>query len=232
MIIVDSRIGSIGFVERLAKYDLQVKVDTLSYGDFAFTGNGSTGQCIIGIERKTIPELIGGFDRLAGHQIPGLIQCYTYVFIVAEGQYRSSNNATVEVMTKYGTWTPYTILYSAFVNRLNTLRIKCGITILHTCDEIHTCHELYALYHWFQKPWDKHNSDQVVHRNIAYTTTGGASTKMKVFTSFPGLGGTRAIAAMRHFKSIREMINAPIDEWLKIEGIGRKTAEKIIKELD
>lgn len=234
MVIVDSRIGSVGFVDRLVKYGLQVKVDTLAFGDFAFTGNGQDGPALIGIERKTISEMVGDFDRFVGHQLPGLASTYNHYVLLVEGMYQPDANGRVEIF-QWGHWRFVGSLkgynFQEFANKLNTLRLKCGLVIIHTNCEAHTAAEVNALYHWFQKPWTNHTSCDVIHRNVAYATTKGASTKMKVFTSFPGLGGERAVAAMKHFKSIRAMVNADADEWCSIDGIGRKTAEKIIKEL-
>jgi ERCC4-type nuclease len=234
MVIVDSRIGSVGFADQLKQYGLTVKVDALSFGDFAFTGNGATGACLVGIERKTVNEMVSDFDRFVGHQLPGLASTYTHYILIVEGMYRPDPQGRVEVFQ----WNHWKFIghaagynYQEFTNKLNTLRLKCGLTMIHTTAEVHTASEVHALYHWFQRPWDNHKSHQVVHRNVPYATTTGASVKMKVFTSFPGLGGERAVAAMKYFATIRDMVNAPVEEWLKIDGIGRKTAEKIIKEI-
>jgi len=36
---------------------------------------------------------------------------------------------------------------------------------------------------------------------------------------------------VEHFNTIAEMLEAEPEEWMKIDGIGEKTAEKVVKEL-
>jgi len=234
MIIVDSRIGSVGFVSALTKYGLQVKVDTLSFGDFAFTGNGITGPCLVGIERKTINEMISDFDRFVGHQLPGLASTYNHYILIIEGMYQPDAQGRIEIY-QHGHWKFVGNLkgynFQEFANKLNTLRLKCGLVITQTTCESHTAAEVNALYHWFQRLWVSHKSHEVIYRKAIYATTGKASTKMKVVSSFPGLTGQAGINAMNHFKSIRKMFNASVEEWMQVEGIGRKTAEKIVREV-
>ena len=50
---------------------------------------------------------------------------------------------------------------------------------------------------------------------------------LMVAESLPGVSAVKARALLRHFKTLRRLFNASIEELVQVEGIGEKTAEKI-----
>ncbi|MEW6116448.1 MAG: excinuclease ABC subunit UvrC [Nitrospirota bacterium] len=51
-------------------------------------------------------------------------------------------------------------------------------------------------------------------------------------TRIPGIGKKRRLDLLRHFGSIEEMRKSSVDEIMKIKGFNRKTAEKLLEELN
>ena len=51
-------------------------------------------------------------------------------------------------------------------------------------------------------------------------------------SSLPGIGVTHAKNLLTYFSSVKNLANAKIEELTEVEGIGKKTAERIIKLLD
>ena len=102
-ILIDNRKGS----AELAKYiDSPTKLLTLEYADFAFQGNGPNGQVSIGIERKSIRDLISSIltGRLSGHQLIGLVNSYDYVSIVVDGPTKTGTDGYMRIPKGRGKW--------------------------------------------------------------------------------------------------------------------------------
>ena len=53
-----------------------------------------------------------------------------------------------------------------------------------------------------------------------------------IVASLPGVDAVRARSLLRHFGSVLHVFTATIEELESVEGIGRKTAEKIRRILD
>lgn len=51
-----------------------------------------------------------------------------------------------------------------------------------------------------------------------------------MFNEFPSIGYERAVAAAKHFPSIRAGVNAGVDEWAEVEVVTRgKKGERVIR---
>jgi Fanconi anemia group M protein len=50
---------------------------------------------------------------------------------------------------------------------------------------------------------------------------------LMVVEGLPGVSAVRARALLRHFKTLRSLFNASVEKLMEVEGVGRKTAEKI-----
>jgi Fanconi anemia group M protein len=48
-----------------------------------------------------------------------------------------------------------------------------------------------------------------------------------VVEGLPGVSAVRARALLRHFRTLRNLFNASVERLMEVEGVGRKTAEKI-----
>ncbi len=58
------------------------------------------------------------------------------------------------------------------------------------------------------------------------------SRQLYILQDFPQIGPVIAKRLLAHFKSIPKIINAPIEELIKVKGMGRISAEKIREVLD
>src|SRR5258708_669111 len=67
--------------------EVRYQLDPLKFGDFSFFGKGPDGPIAIGIELKTVNDFVSSMlsGRLAGHQIPGLLENYQRAYVVIEG---------------------------------------------------------------------------------------------------------------------------------------------------
>lgn len=88
MLTVDPREGSNNLVEPLSMMGVPVRRETLEYGDVAFVGRGPSESSLpVGIEYKSVSDLLTSWQdgRLLGHQLPGMLNCYTINYLLVEG---------------------------------------------------------------------------------------------------------------------------------------------------
>lgn len=209
----------------------------LPYGDMSWTGNGPDGiPLLVGIERKTIPDLIGVIHdgRFAGHQLPGLSRSYNKVYLVVEGEHRSGTGG--ELLVRRGRdWAPppgKPIQHSAIQNWLTTAEMCAGLYLKETASLQDTARFLFQRYQWFQKDWDEHRShlafdDSNELREIIQTDW--PTLLRRVAKELPGIGWKKSKTVEAFFGDTYTMFQATVQDWMKIEGVGKTIAERIWK---
>src|SRR6266853_2289676 len=92
MILVDSRIGScelIPHIRRACNNYIPVEETNLEFGDVCFEGNGSEGRIAIGIERKTLQDILNCIqDARYIDQRRGMLNLYQKSFLLIEGRWQ------------------------------------------------------------------------------------------------------------------------------------------------
>lgn len=233
--ILDRRAGSIDLLAPLQMAKVPVELGDLSYGDIQIVGNGPEGcPILVGVEYKKLGDLIQCIDngRLVGHQLPGMIESYSDVWLMVEGIWRRGNRGEVEVPRNSG-WKPAGISISALDGFLLTLQIKLSVKVQQCGTSAQTVQFLSALNRWWtKKEWEEHRAHLSFDNSSALTLISRPSICRRVAKELPGCGWTRSGAVAKHFGSVVEMVNAPQSEWETIEGIGKGTAAKIVKSLE
>src|SRR5271169_4444109 len=104
MILLDDRVGSHELLPYFSPYGVQVESTRLDYGDACWVGKGPDGDCMVGVERKTIGDFISSMrgKRLAGHQLPGLMSSYEFTYLIVEGIYRPGETGELEQRQGHG----------------------------------------------------------------------------------------------------------------------------------
>ncbi len=236
MIQIDNRKGS----KELAPFISEpTELKRLHFADFAFQGNGPHGPVSVGIERKSIRDLISSIisGRLSGHQLIGLINSYDYVTIVVDGAFKTGKDGYIRVPIGRGKWVVLqngnqavsrsfidNYLYSLFLsnnvyNQFNSSARQTGLWV-------------EAQYKWWQKPWAKHSAHlsfytappkkaifkkpSVTHRMIKEVDKVGWEVGLKIARAFP----TMASIVMAEQKDLE-----------KIPGVGKVLAARILDSL-
>jgi ERCC4-type nuclease len=205
-------------------------------------GHGPTGPLRIGIERKTLGDLVGSLlkNRLFGHQIPGLLAEYDLVWVVVEGVWRPGADDTIEVMgydhrTRKRGWgsSRYGITYSQLDRWLLNYDVmgQGRLKRWRTSTEHETCYFIADLARYIWKPWAKHHS----HAAIGKWSPGGTPAKVmltkatdlvRLAASLPGVGAVTARKMGSRFGSMKELVGGSEDEFRKC-GMKGKDAEKL-----
>jgi len=231
MITFDKRIGSVGLVRYLPPGTY--KVGQLEFADAAFIGNGEASPILVGIERKTLRDLVTSMEtgRLSGHQLPGLLASYGVVYLIVEGIGRDHEGRYQHFAGRV--WTDLGIPAKGLTNYLNTLMVVAGVYVLRSTNEITTANMILHLYDWWQKDWEDHRGhlafcDPTPRRLGLFVKPG---LLRRVAKELPGVGWERSAEVEKRFGSVAEMIMAAPHEWKEVPGIGKKMAENIYKEL-
>ncbi len=251
MIVLDDRKGSGELLRFFRPFDVMVAASRLEYGDACWPGNGPTGDCLIGLERKRITDLVQSMRdrRLSGHQLPGLVETYEFVYLVVEGYFRPGDHGELEERRGKNDWRSLGVMYREVDNHLSTLELKCGVIVRRTSTPQETVTLIVNLYKWWNdKTWDKHRSHRQVYaptpealvtsRKVRFVSPetmirrkygDSAVLVWKMAAQIPGLDA-KAEKAAAYFRTVRRMANARVEDWIKA-GFGKVLAGKCVEAL-
>lgn len=237
MITIDPRIGSIDLQSPLESCGMLTEVQPMDYGDFCFVGNGPTGPCLVGVERKRLRDMLGSMrsGRFSGHQLPGLLTTYEFVYLFVEGRF-CSNATGILCEPRRGSGIQPVVLgtsmfdYSELDNYLCSIELQTNIRIRRTHSAEDTAIQISDLYRWFNnKTWDDHRAHVQFHTPAPMLSVPGRmGFKRRVAKELPKIGWEKSRDIAAHFLSVQAMANAEKSVWMDIPGIGKTLAAKIM----
>ncbi len=242
-IVLDDRHGAVE-LKPLIRFR-EVEVRHMEFSDISWEGNGplGPGTVRVGIERKKINDWVGSVKsgRFLAHQLPGMLAQFDRVYLILEGDMSYSREGEV-LQLRYNSGSPvrgFTRVEIEGIER--SVRNLFGVQVIHTRDETDTVRWLELEYSWWrEKLWDQHRTALgAVKSTLPMTDANGfeylslraPSLMTRVAAQLPGIGLTRAGNCQRTFKSVREMMTAGVREWMKVEGVGKGTARKVVAAL-
>jgi ERCC4-type nuclease len=234
VLAVDDRIGSREFHKPLRRMGAPARIVRLEYADFAWHGSGPHGRAHIGVERKTVSEILGAItdSRFTGRQLPGLLKTYDYVYLIVEGSAKIDPRSGVLMMFgREAGFTRVRHLYSTYKNFLTTLAAKGRLIVEPTHGHVETTHLLHTLYGWWQKPWASHKSAYHVEETKPEAAILDERTvKRQVLAQLPYVGWERSRRVSQHFPSLRAAFTATEDDWMAALGVkqGRTMARGLV----
>lgn len=226
-------------VDLIKRIGVHAELSDLQFGDFAFEGRGPLGTISVGIERKTLHDMLNCIDdaRLAGHQLVGMKQMYTVRVVLLEGHWKPHDGEgfLMEGFNGGTSWgycryRSQRTLYSKLYRYLISLQLS-GAIVVFSRDLFHTAYNVTEWYHYFQKKWDGHTALQELQKVNIPTLNFKPSLTRLWANDLSGVGMKMSELAERHFKTPIRLANADETEWLKLPGIGVKTAQSIVREI-
>lgn len=212
---------------------MPAKIARLQYADAAFTGHGPTSsRVLVGIERKTVSEILTAMrdahGRFTGHQLPGLLRRYDYVYLLVEGSTFCAADGILASHT--GGYMPQRVTYESYTRFLISLAVKGTLFVEHTDNLRSSVYFLHALYGWWQKPYASHKSIFKVEAVAPdHAILDERTVRRQTFAQFPGVGWERSKRVSKYFPSIAAAVNASEDEWMRALGIAK--GQKIVRTL-
>ena len=233
MLTVDPREGSQNLIEPLSRMGLPVKKEKLEYGDVAFAARGPNEDVLgVGIEYKSVSDLLQSWHdgRLLGHQMPGMLNSYSLVYLLVEGVISADTDDRIRILDGRRGWKPVRseTRYTNLIGWLETLQSLYGVRVLMSANLLTTCVQVASTYKWWQKPYESHGTAVTIHTPQLRRDLIVPTRIMKVAATFPGVGTEKLLDIEDKFGSIREMVNADVTKWRTVDGVGKKTAEAIV----
>lgn len=240
--LIDYRGGSNELIDPLVAAGIPVDEESINlktelrFGDIAFAGRGECGVSLgIGIEHKKLPDLINSLatDRLAGHQLTGMLKTYDRGYLIIEGDWIVDDNGRVLIPSKFKRMAqplkgcpPASVLES----RIWTLEHRGGLRVRWTRNQKETIRYVSALYrNWTDRDLDEHRSHLAIHApDLDRALHIPVSLKRRIAAVLPHIGYKLSESVDTFFPSIWQMMDASENDWLQIDGIGKKTASDIV----
>lgn len=237
MILIDERVGSGEIAPFISSPSL---VCRLEYADFAFSGQGPNGPTNIGVERKGIMDLLQSMvsGRLSGHQLIGLKDNYDFVYLLVEGVWRPDRNSGVLMRTNgAGKWVAAAQGSRRFMARdvycfLQSLQVICGVMVIQTSNQWETGKWLDSVYGWWQKGWEDHKSHLQWQKPKTFANLRKPNLVTRMAAQLDGVGWDKARKIGEAFSDPLDLVTATEAELKAIDGIGKKLAQTIIKQLE
>ena len=217
----------------------QVLVKRMPAGDFSFPGNGPSGPCLVGIERKTVKDMLGSMrtGRFSGEQLPKLLDHYDYAYLVVEGPHRTNTLNGLMEEPWGNTWRPVqlgsksTFQGLELASFLNSVSLRSPLRVHCTRDYPATVEYILSLAWTFSKPWDRHQAHVAIHTPDPYVQIEKASTVRRVAYSLAGVGWVLSGEVEKSFATVESMVTATQKQWETVDGIGKVLAKKIWRQL-
>jgi ERCC4-type nuclease len=229
MILVDPAIGSKELVDPLRALGLEIQPSPID-ADIAFEGRGIGGKSVtIGVEYKKLGELVGSIrtERFQGHQVPKM-RAFDFRWLVVEGEILVDTKGYLARRSGKRTLKPLEgrMTLNELYRRLVVLQINQGLQWVMVESRDFTLRFLQTLYRtWTDVDQNEHRSHIGIYEPPALVPL---SQFRRTVCTLPGIGHDLAGKAERHFGSLREAFQAEEAAWCGIDGIGSKTARKIV----
>lgn len=201
-IYVDYREKNSNIMRELDKIKCAIKVKTMGVGDYQITDD-------IIIERKTVEDFSKSItDKRLYQQAKELAtNCHKPLMII-EGE------------NIYNTF----LHPNAIRGSLATIALDFKIPIIQTQNETDTA---FMLKRIALREQEKDNKKPVSIRTQTKPVT-LPEQQLFITESLPGIGPVSAKSLLKHFKTIKNLVNASKKDLKSVEGIGEKTATNII----
>lgn len=211
----------------------------LESGDLFFYGADDNP---IWVERKMVYDLcVSMITGRLNSQVRRGHGVSDEMYLIVEGQLRPGEDGLLEVPGGYGRWVPLNVrvdkskepLYvdwQRVENYLNSLGVIEGIRVKTARDTRVSAKTVLALYIWWQKGIEEHTSTKRWPRVMAY---GGRPGLMRRWLlELDGVGPVTAMEIEGQFKNdVCRLVSACVDDFEKVKGVGRVTAEKIWRQI-
>lgn len=239
MILVDDRTGSVELLPYIKRNNVPTTKLRLDFGDFCMEGNGPKGKISIGVERKTLHDILHCIDDgRYNQQRIGMRETYDMSFLLIEGVWKPSEDGTLYEGFRGGSifgpckYRTQRVNYSKLRRYLLSVSLS-GVVVIYTRDILQTAYDLCEIYHYFQKRFEAHTSLLSLPELGLPDLRGKPSLCRRWAGELSDIGVKLSLEAERLFGgSAQRLANSSELDWMKIRGVGLETAKRIIKEIN
>jgi ERCC4-type nuclease len=244
-IYLDPRMGSGDLLPLISP---QPVLTLLESGDAMAPGYGPSGAVIWGVEIKKLGDALSCMaDGRLVTQLRKMHEDYDYVYFLLEDDIRcdpKTGNLQRRLSKKQasGKWSEFWVdamfgnkqimQYTTFAQWLMSVQLQGGARLLRSRDRQETAAWIGALYRTFVKPWDEHKSMKQFDTSSKPSLVKPSVAAEVAHALAPGVGWERAMAAAKHFGSVRAMLEATEKQWKEVPGIGKEIARRIVESIN
>lgn len=205
-IVVDHRESRSAVMRFLTQKDILVEPQQLDVGDYIISSR-------IGVERKTVDDFLNSLiEGKLFVQMKNLRATYSRPLLLIEGD---------------GLLTKRNVNHNAIFGSFTAIMVDFGIPIITTHTPQETADFLSVMAQREQK-----DSDRAVAIRGEKTAHSISEQQQFLVEGLPNVSAVLAQRLLQHFGSIRSLANASEEELCHINGIGKNTAEEILKILN
>ncbi len=234
---VDTRAGSKDYVEPLSMAGVVVEECILLSGDVEILGSGPGGKpYFIGIEVKSVEDALASMrNGRAAEQLTAMKGNYNVSWLLIEGRC-DERNGRLHVL--HGTrWfeVPGHHTQREFDAWIMTVVHKLGVMCWRTEDKAESVRWLKELETWWTaKGYDEHRSHLAIYTPEVEGNPFKPPTRCQraALAICPNIGQLKAKRVSDHFKTVKRLVNATPEQWMEIEGVGKKGATRIVESMD
>lgn len=203
-IIVDNRERNLDILEGLQKSGVDLVFTQIPVGDYILSNR-------ICVERKTVSDLESSvMNARLFEQLERLKTSFEKPMLVIEGDgldFRLNGNVILGTLLK--------------------VYLDYGMQVIWTNDAMETADILAAIARREQNY--KEREPRIIGTKKAYTEY---QWQLLILSSIPGVGPKLAANLLKHFKSIKNIVTADMDELMDVNKIGKKKATRIYEILN
>lgn len=252
MILVDAAVGSKELEPLIRKQGIHCSVEHLPSADALFEGDGPEGWMSVGVERKRIQDMLNCIDdgRFTGDQRVKMRKQFRFSFVIIEGYWKPDPRSGVlleghpksDGSLYWSSDRPgggKRVPYSKLRRYLYSMSLA-GLVVCYSRDIAQTATDICELYHYFQKPWDKHTSmlemakgyhlQQPWDSLASLPTLNHRPSLVREWAArLPGVGVKLSLDAERVFRTPIRLATGDETDWVKLPGVGVDSAQKIVR---
>ncbi|HEY3422091.1 MAG TPA: DEAD/DEAH box helicase, partial [Methanocellaceae archaeon] len=207
-LFVDSREIRSGVARALEDMKVSLNIQTLEVGDYVLSDR-------VCVERKTTDDFLStlfGGDRSLFEQIIAMKHSYLRPLLIIEGE---------------GLYTKRRISPAVIQGVLSSIVIDYGVPVMFTHDEVETAAFLYSIARREQV-----ERKRSVNPHAQKSSQTMAERQEYLVSAISEVGPVLARNLLKHFGSVKAIVEAPEEELIKVEKVGEKTAKKIREVMD
>ena len=205
-VVVDNREFGSSVVKFLVEIGVKLEARHLHVGDYVVSSR-------IGIERKEVRDFLSSLmDGRLFSQLVRLSTAYPNPILIIEGKEDLFRERHIRPSSIYGSFA--------------SLLVDLKIPVIRTRDQRETAELIHAIIKREHSP----------ERKIAVRPLPAAKSLRErqryVVEGLPNVSVVLAERLLKHFGSVRAIFEANEKEWMKVKGVGKKTAREIKEVLD
>lgn len=242
--IIDDRAGSKELARLRPLADICC-LSRLDSGDIQIVGNGPDGTLSVGIEYKSVHDLVSSLatGRLTGSggQIERMLADYDLVWLLTYGGYRAGAGNRLDIQSgSGGRWRPHRVgsrqVPFGYIESALLSMTMVGVHHKHVASPHEAAEWLAVVERSLSKPWDKHKLFRKFNKAGGGPATPAVDshtlTAMKAASALPGIGWEKAFAAAHMFESIEAMFcgdeRTLVARWMAVDGVGKVLAQSAV----